>query len=198
MKCPPLSVIIIIAAITKSLTDLSFFHTQEVFFSSQSSSTTASQVCLISDCSPVFTMWHKWIKQYQGQREVGEGLEKKMGEVELSTYTLTEKPTLSLYTPLGIYLPDRNVVQLTLEQDQSPAFLLQPELQLFLTPSLPLCTPASRILLPLCQPWLLFLSTGLAACPDQPSLRPEADTARPQGQSSEAWSPWRCSSSSCA
>lgn len=71
-------------------------------------------------------MWHKWIKQYQGQREVGEGLEKKNGEVELSTYTLTEKPTLSLYTPLGIYLPDRNLVQLTLDQDQSPAFLLQP------------------------------------------------------------------------
>lgn len=108
MKCPPLSVIIIITAITKSLTDLSFFYTQEVFFSSQSSSTTASQVCLNECCSPVLAMWHKWIKWYQGQREVGEGLEKKVGEVELFTYTLTEKPTLSLYTPLGIYLPDRN------------------------------------------------------------------------------------------
>lgn len=57
----------------------------------------------------------------------GRRAEKKMGEVELSTtYTLTEKPTLSLYTPLGIYLPDRNLDQLTLDQDQSPAFLLQP------------------------------------------------------------------------
>lgn len=72
-------------------------------------------------------MWHKWIKQYQGQREVGEGLKKKMGAVELSTtHTLTGKPTLSLYTPLGTYLPDRNLDQLTLDQDQSPAFLLQP------------------------------------------------------------------------
>lgn len=43
MKCLPLCVIIIIA-ITKSLTDLSFFYTQDMFFSSQPSSTTASQV----------------------------------------------------------------------------------------------------------------------------------------------------------
>lgn len=53
------------------------------------------------------------------------GLEEEVEVEERFTHALTGEPSQSLYTPLGIYLPDKNWVQLTLDQDQSPAFLLQ-------------------------------------------------------------------------
>lgn len=56
---------------------------------------------------------------------MGAGLEEEVEVEERFTHALTGKPSRSLYTLLGIYLPDKNWVQLTLDQDQSPAFLLQ-------------------------------------------------------------------------
>lgn len=55
-----------------------------------------------------------------------------------------------------------------------------------LLPSLLLCSSASSLALPLCQPQLLFLGTGLAACP-APGLKL---ALLGWGQSQRSWSLW--------
>lgn len=57
----------------------------------------------------------------RGGRGVAENISGGGGTTH--TYTITGEPILSLYTPLDMYLPDSNFIQLTMGQHQSPAIL---------------------------------------------------------------------------